>query len=237
MFSWLGSPIKISMVLTCVAVIRFYVNNKTSFVLSGQEMKQLGEKYAKNVPFEQVFKESAQLIKELRKSYGADRIVREAYPANDFLMSFGGAIVKVQLLYASLTEYLALINAPSTTAGSFGLHWMNQSCTVLSGRFRRFRAGSDSIESFSSGQHARSRMFENFGVSLTNGTWLLCQGRGFAPASAPYVTANTLIQTGDPITVVQFLYAYTAHTAREMYVSLASYFPGGGRKDGGTADA
>jgi len=199
--------------LSLFCTIVHYLINKKSFIFSPREVKTIAEKYIGQHPTQS----QAKLLGDIRRKYSSH--VLPPTDPNWFTLSAGGLRTKIFLIHVSMTEYMAIIGSPMSTAGHAGFHWMNQSCTVLTGSLQRFKDGPQlTREDFGPGEHVRFGMFEGSVVEFSDETWLLCYGRGFVPATAPYVTLNALTSSVDPLSPAQLLFTCTRSMGREFYL-------------------
>uniref|UniRef100_A0A915J6B5 Sigma non-opioid intracellular receptor 1 n=1 Tax=Romanomermis culicivorax TaxID=13658 RepID=A0A915J6B5_ROMCU len=207
--SMISFALKIATLAVILGLVRFYVNSKNTFLLSGRGIKVLAEKYCvtstSNKPsFDD--EQRKRLIEELASLYDG-HVNRDP---QEWIWNIGGALVKIRILYLSMTEYLALIHAPVPSTGHSGLHWMNQSCLILSGKIVQFKTGDAEYgrKEIFAGRYLRLFMFEPSIISTSsrNETWMLCRGSGFVPASFPSAFINNVLTTGDLKTVVSIVW-------------------------------
>jgi len=75
-------------------------------------------------------------------------------------------------------------------------------------------------QDFGPGDHVRFGMFEGSLLAAGDDTWMLCYGRGFLPASLPYVTMSTLFTNVDPLSVGQLYYVLGKSVVYQTALSL-----------------
>jgi len=140
-------------------------------------------------------------------------------------ISGGGLHLRAQLLLADFTEYIAIFSAPIDTSGRSGLHWSNNTCTVLTGDVIRYSDATSGIvrEAFSSSQNFRHGQFESYIYELKSGTHVICYGRGFIPTSTVWAAGGALTN-GDPLAFGKLIYLYGRAALENLVHSATSLF-------------
>jgi len=197
-------------------LIQFYLKWK-SYTIAVKDFKNAAGKSIEDTPLNSVSK----IISDLRGKY-KERI---PYDLQWVPLSGGGLQLRAQLLFADLTEYIAIIAAGSNTVGRSGFHWSNSTCTVLNGHVLRYSDALNGVvkESFASGQSFRHAQFESFIYEFKEGTHVVCYGRGFIPASSLWASAGA-ISNGDPIAIAKLFYVYSKMIYQNMALSTMDLF-------------
>jgi len=199
--------------------VHYLINNK-SYTFKAAEIKRLGEKYAGQHPNQCLSK----ITNDLRRSYGAH--VLSSASTRWISISPGGMKTKIYFLHASLTEFLAVVGYPLATHGHYGLHWMNESCSVLTGNLQQAKDDPATLlrQDFGPGDHVRFGMFEGSFLATGDDTWLLCYGRGFLPTSLPYLTVSSLVTNVDPLSIGHMYYILIKSVVYQTALSLEEAF-------------
>uniref|UniRef100_A0A914XGV6 Sigma non-opioid intracellular receptor 1 n=1 Tax=Plectus sambesii TaxID=2011161 RepID=A0A914XGV6_9BILA len=211
----------IVLVLVLGSAVQFLLRIK-SYTISPKDFRTISVKAAGSNGATSVQK----LMADLRRTYGPHLI-----PENEqqwLPVSPGGAQLRVKFAHASFTEYLAIFSAPFTTSGRSGIHWVNSTCTVLTGSVSRYVDSPNNVnkEAFNPGDNLRHGQFESAVYELTADTHLACYGRGFIPVSALWLNAGS-ITNGDPIAIARLAYVYGGAMVRETMMwgqSTFSYY-------------
>ncbi|VDP33784.1 unnamed protein product [Soboliphyme baturini] len=196
MARWLIKVFRYIVLLSVLCTLVQYYLARKAYIFSPRHIKSVGEKLAGQPPSNCL----EGIYSELKRSYPSHLIPVSSKGFVDYLSSLtpeevtykrsvhrptwfafnvGGLSGKIHLLHVSTTEYIAILGTPFRSSGASGIHWMNQSCTVLSGSMQRLTDSSGlRKEEFLPGSHARFASLENALVELTDDTWLLCYGRG-----------------------------------------------------------
>jgi len=156
------------------------------------------------------------IMAELRTKYGG-----HVLPDSElqwFPISVDGMQLRFMLIHGSLTEYMGIWGTHYGTTGHIGTHWVNQTCTVLTGSVDKMdeSVSNDKMETFAEGGNLRLTAFYPVQVRLAPETWVLCYGRGFMPLSGAHIKIGTLIQSGDMMTFARLMYSYGASSFREL---------------------
>ncbi|KRX41464.1 Sigma non-opioid intracellular receptor 1, partial [Trichinella sp. T9] len=201
----LKSYIQFALIISVILSSLHYYLKVKEYRFSPRFIRSMGEKYAGRSP--SVYVKS--IMTDLRASTAGPIIPAESLGVLDMLkgrtavnrqkklsnekstvwlsVNFGGIQGRIHFFHLSWSEYLALVGVPMKSIGSSSLHWMNQSCTVLSGSLQRHRTEESFVhEHFEPGKHVRFGVFENYIVEISEDTWLLCYGRGLTMASFLY---------------------------------------------------
>lgn len=131
-------------------------------------------------------------------------------------MNAGGWMGSMNILHASLTEYILFFGTGIHTSGNSGRYWANISDTILTGTFRQWREGELKTEMFGPGDTVYHYMGEAAAVEWTNGTWMVEYGRGFIPSTLGFALADTLFSTQDFVTLFYVLRIYTKALVLEL---------------------
>ncbi|KAI6180693.1 Sigma 1-type opioid receptor [Aphelenchoides besseyi] len=191
---------------------QYYMRWK-AYTVSVKDFKALSTKSADQNPLSA----ASRFASEIRRRY-PQHIPSELHWVP---ISAGGMHLKVQFLYGDLTEYVALWSSVGQTSGRSGFHWVNSTCTVLSGELGRV---SDSLntpvkETFTQGQNFRHAQYESYVYFLNENTLVSCYGRGFMPVSSIWTTTGALAN-GDLFNWLKLNYAY----GRLMFDGLTRNF-------------
>ncbi|PAV66142.1 hypothetical protein WR25_07293 [Diploscapter pachys] len=160
------------------------------------------------------------LASDLRKNYG------QGVSSVWIPVVLGAHDVKINLLYTSLTEYVALINAPYASTGRAGLLWLNSTCTVLTGSASRVEDVATRAvekESFTVGKNFRHGMFESYNYMFAPETTLACYGRGLVPFSGILMSVGGITH-GEPVSVLQLAYYYWGKTLAQTAERVTHVF-------------
>lgn len=156
------------------------------------------------------------LISELRLKYSTH--ILPDRELEWFHLNINGLNMRTMLLHASTTEYIAVYAVPLSASGFVSSHWMNQTCSVISGRVYKSATSTpiSKAESFEAGSNMRLASFEPTFVQADAETFIVCYGRGFVPLSTVHVKWGTLVNSGDVVSWARFWWAYTQSAAREF---------------------
>lgn len=156
--------------------------------------------------------------------------LRRSYPLqiidSDWEAVYGGGLnLQMTILYASVVEFIVVFHAPYRTAGFSGWHWVNSTCTVLSGEVVRTAYGvhRGNLEKFESGHNFRHGEFERYTYEFVSDSYMACYGRGAVPLSTAWMGLGSLAN-GDPISLVKLLYIYSNACAHQIKQSLVKTF-------------
>ncbi|EJW82947.1 hypothetical protein WUBG_06141 [Wuchereria bancrofti] len=156
--------------------------------------------------------------------------LRRSYPLqiidSDWEAVYGGGLnLQMNIIYASITEFIIVFRAPYRTAGFAGWHWVNSTCTVLSGEIVRtaYSAHSGNLEKLESGQNFRHGEFERYAYEFAPESYMACYGRGAVPLSTVWMGMGSLAN-GDPISFAKLLYVYSNACAHQIKQSLVKTF-------------
>lgn len=131
----------------CGSAIHYILNHK-SYVFSPKEIRRIGEQYGGQHPNQCASK----IVAELNRKY-IPHILPDTH-RQWLTVSTSGLKGKMMFLHASITEYLAIIGSPLKGGGHAGIHWLNQTCHVLTGGVQRWKSGALSArEDFGPGMH------------------------------------------------------------------------------------
>ncbi|KAL3994577.1 ERG2 and Sigma1 receptor like family protein [Acanthocheilonema viteae] len=160
------------------------------------------------------------LRSDLRRSYPLQII-----DSNWEAVYGGGLNVQANILYASITEFIIVFRAPYRTVGFAGWHWVNSTCTVLSGGVVRtaHSAYSGNLDKFEPGQNFRHGEFERYTYEFAPDSYIACYGRGAVPLSAAWMGMGSLAN-GDPISFAKLLYVYNSACIHQIKQSLVKTF-------------
>ncbi|VDM97093.1 unnamed protein product [Thelazia callipaeda] len=145
--------------------------------------------------------------------------LRQSYPQHimdsDWEAVYGGGLnLRINILYASLTEFIAVFHAPYRTAGFAGWHWMNSTCTVLHGEV---------LHTQLSGKNFRHGEFEKHSYDFAPDSYLACYGRGVVPFSSIWMGMGA-VANGDPVSFIKLAYIYSNGCAHHVIHSLVKKF-------------
>lgn len=188
-----------------------------SYSVSPKEFRTIADK-AKGTG---VASASNVLVSDLRRTYGASIVPETQWiPVHP-----GGLSLRVQLLHASLTEYIAVFSAPFRTTGTFGLAWTNSTCTVLAGAVARSAntANLANKEKLAVGGNFRHGQFESYVYDFGEDTLVACYGRGVVPVSGlPLILGD--LSTGEAISAARLLFHYTQAVLHNIALSAQQTF-------------
>lgn len=195
--------------------LHYLINNK-SYTFKAADIKRLGEKYAGQHPSQCLSK----IANDLRRTYGAH--VLSSANTRWHSVSTGGLKTKIYFLHASWTEYLAVVGYPLTTSGHVGVHWTNESCSILTGNIQQAKDDPVTLnrQDFGPGDHVRFGMFETSLLAAGDETWMLCYGRGVLAANLPFVTVDTLISNADPVSIGHLYFTLAKSVFAQTALSL-----------------
>jgi hypothetical protein len=120
----------------------------------------------------------------------------------------GGAMIQMKLLYASLTEYIALFGTPVGTEGHSGRHPAEFHDTVLSGEAWYYGEGQLERTVYRPGDAIHVRRWEAAGMRFPDHVWMLEYCRGALPLMMPFGLVETLTSTFDVVTAWRTLRIY-----------------------------
>uniref|UniRef100_A0A915CRB7 Sigma non-opioid intracellular receptor 1 n=1 Tax=Ditylenchus dipsaci TaxID=166011 RepID=A0A915CRB7_9BILA len=205
--------------LLCLAMQR-YLNWK-SYSIVAKDFKVMTTKLAVGSGETSIPTTVAKLEKSLRRDYGdklSDKI--EWLP-----LSAGGLNLRVLFLYADWTEYIAVFASATKTVGNSGMHWVNSTCTVLSGNVSRVPHVSDTATSslIKQGEIFRHGQFDRSTYELSENAVVACYGRGFMPASSLWIVSGSLAN-GDPWPAMKLLYAYSKMAVTNMALPVVAHY-------------
>lgn len=153
--------------------------------------------------------------------------LRRSYPMHiidsDWEVIYGGGLnLRMNILYASLTEFIVVFHATHRTTGFGGWHWVNTTCTVLNGEVLRAAYSgyaTSSKEKFEPGKNFRQGEFERYHYEFATDTYMACYGRGAVPLSTAWLGLGSLAN-GDPISFGKLIYTYMNACAYQIKHSL-----------------
>jgi len=188
-----------------------------SYDVSAKEFKTVASKSADGVAMNAISKVTAGLRRLYPQKISSDT---QWIP-----VSGGGLHLRTQLLLSDFTEYIAIFSAPVDTSGRSGIHWSNNTCTVLTGDLTRYSDATSGIvkETFTNGQNFRHGQFESYIYELKAGTHVICYGRGFIPTSTVWAAGGAMTN-GDPVAFGKLVYVYTRATFENLIHSATSVF-------------
>uniref|UniRef100_A0A2K6VF96 Sigma non-opioid intracellular receptor 1 n=1 Tax=Onchocerca volvulus TaxID=6282 RepID=A0A2K6VF96_ONCVO len=156
--------------------------------------------------------------------------LRRSYPLqiidSDWEAVYGGGLnLQMNILYASITEFIIVFRAPYRTAGFGGWHWVNSTCTVLSGEVVRtaYSSQSGNMEKFQPGQNFRHGEFERYAYEFAPDSYMACYGRGAVALSSVWMGMGSVVN-GDPISFAKLLYVYNNACVNQIIHSLVKTF-------------
>ncbi|VDO34161.1 unnamed protein product [Onchocerca flexuosa] len=106
-----------------------------------------------------------------------------------------------------------------------GWHWVNSTCTVLSGEVVRtaYSSQSGSMEKFQPSQNFRHGEFERYAYEFAPNSYMACYGRGAVAFSSAWMGMGSVVN-GDPISFAKLLYVYNNACANQIIHSLVKTF-------------
>lgn len=128
-----------------------------------------------------------------------------------------GATGMMNVLHASISEFLIIFGTPVGTSAFSGRYPMEIHDWVLNGTMRTYTEADPGHAAVTTvGEHASLSKAVVKGFSLEPGTWLLEYGRGFVPGGLHTTVADILLRAVDLPTLAQTVRVYGRLTLREL---------------------
>ncbi|XP_052286523.1 sigma non-opioid intracellular receptor 1-like isoform X2 [Dreissena polymorpha] len=163
--------------------IQFWMQNK-NYNFSAKMVEEIALKHKD--------KELAKAFDDIYKEFST-RFAGHILPESDrkwLFMNAGGWMGGIQIMHASITEYLLFFGTGVNTSGNSGRYWANISDTILTGSFRQWKEGGFHSEVFGPGETVHHYWGEVSAVQWDAGTWMVDYSY---PASAwPNTGVSTL---------------------------------------------
>lgn len=128
----------------------------------------------------------------------------------------GGAQGLVNLVHASVTEYLLLFGSPAPTSGHSGRHRCEVHQFILDGEVWCYDEGDLDRKELKPGAATTLRPHTARGYCVNDRVWMLEYGRGPIPLMFPFALAGSMFVTLDARGLARSLLSYTAITVKEL---------------------
>lgn len=128
----------------------------------------------------------------------------------------GGALGAVNLIHASLTEFLLFFGSPTAISGHSGRHRCEVHQFILDGEMWCYDEGDFDRQVLTPGAATRLPPSTARGYSVQDRVWLLEYGRGPIPLMAPFALAGSLFVAVDGSGLGRSLLRYGSLTARSL---------------------
>ena len=132
------------------------------------------------------------------------------------ITSAGGAMGLVNLVHASVTEYLLLFGSPMATSGHSGRHPSEVHQFLLDGELWCYDEGDHERTVLRPGDTTRLKPHTARGYCVPDHAWLLEYGRGPIPLMFPFALAGSMFVSLDARGLARSLLRYGALTAKEL---------------------
>lgn len=127
----------------------------------------------------------------------------------------GGAMGMMNILYASLTEYLMFFGSPIGTGGHSGrYHFVEDFAMVIDGEFWYAIEGRTQREVYRPGGVCHLRKGEARSYRIPENGWILEYARGYIPTMLPFGFAEVITSTLDWRLALRTLKVYSRHALR-----------------------
>ncbi len=133
-----------------------------------------------------------------------------------FLNTAGGATGSLNILHASLTEYLIIFGTALGTEGHTGVHLANDYFTILTGEQTACQPGDLAATHYHPGDQNFHPRLTGGHYAMSNGTWALELAQGWIPSMLMFGLADLFTSTLDSATLFKTLYFTSRHTIRQM---------------------
>lgn len=203
-----------------IASIHYWLTTK-SYLFEQKTIVEIGNRYtAKEIHIQQ-FKG---IISDLEEHYPG-HIMPEQY-RKWILIKSGGWIGTINILHASLTEYLVFTGTAIDSQGHSGRHWANITLVVLTGSIKEWKEGGIQATQHQQGDTVTLTWGSASSLQWKADTWTLEYGRGFIPFSLPFSVADSLFSSFDLIGIFKlfkaFAHAYYFEFKGEIAKFIAS---------------
>ena len=148
--------------------------------------------------------------------------LEEAYPGHvhrggDWqITAAGGAQGVVNLIHASVTEYLLFFGSPAPTSGHSGRHRCEVHQFILDGEVWCYDEGDLERRELKPGDATTLRPSTARGYCVNDRVWMLEYGRGPIPLMFPFALAGPMFVTLDARGLARSLLRYGSLTARSL---------------------
>ncbi|XP_074655500.1 sigma non-opioid intracellular receptor 1-like [Tubulanus polymorphus] len=212
---------KLFIVAVSIFLIHSWIKNK-QYLIDEDELHSLARRHIitdKHLDAETSMK---LILNDLRERYDG-HILSDEYLQWVFI-NCGGWMGSINVIHASLTEYILFFGSAVYTTGHSGRYLVNVSDTLLSGAMTQWKEGTLTNHTFVAGDTVKHVWGDATSVTFHGGTWMLEYGRGFIPSTLTFGLADTIFSTHDVLTLFYILRVYTYAIIQETTFYLSHLF-------------